>query len=71
LQFSELIPAHSGRLFHVTTPLSKSELLYAIETTFALNMIAITQVGDDGLRLCPSMGPGKNVGRRDASPEPK
>jgi hypothetical protein len=57
--------------FHVTTPLSKSELLYAIETTFALNNLAITRVGEDAVRLGPNMKPGKAVGSRDASLEPK
>jgi hypothetical protein len=57
--------------FHVTTPLSKSELLYAIETTFALNNLAITPVGEDAIRLGPNMKPGRDPGRRNASPEPK
>ena len=57
--------------FHVTTPLSKSELLYAIETTFALNSLAITRVGEDAVRLGPNMKPGKDVGGRNASPEPR
>ena len=57
--------------FHVTTPLSKSELLYAIETTFALNSLAITRVGEGAARLGPNMKPGKDVGGRNASPEPR
>jgi hypothetical protein len=57
--------------FHVTTPLSKSELLYAIETTFALNNLVITPVGKDAVRLGPNMEPGKDAGRPVASPEPK
>jgi hypothetical protein len=57
--------------FHVTTPLSKSELLYAIETTFALNNLAITQVQEGKVRLGPNMKPGKDVGRPNASPEHK
>jgi hypothetical protein len=56
--------------FHVTTPLSKSELLYAIETTFALNNLAITRAEDGKVQLVPSSRPGMNVGKR-ASPEPK
>jgi hypothetical protein len=55
----------------VTTPLSKSELLYAIETTFALNNLVITPVGKDAVRLGPNMEPGKDAGRPVASPEPK
>jgi hypothetical protein len=57
--------------FHVTTPLTKSQLLYAIETTFALNSLEITGVEENGVRLGPRMGPGKGVGRTDKSPEPK
>ena len=37
--------------FHVTTALSKSELVYAIETTFRLNDLTITQTEDGGVRL--------------------
>ena len=37
--------------FHVETPLTKSELLYAIETTFALNHLAIIPVDDGKVRL--------------------
>jgi hypothetical protein len=40
-----------GIWFHVDTPLSKSELLYAIETTFTLNNIAIIPVDEDRIRL--------------------
>ena len=40
-----------GIWFHVDTPLSKSELLYAIETTFTLNNLAIIPVDDDKIRL--------------------
>jgi hypothetical protein len=57
--------------FHVTTPVSKSELVYAIETTFALNNLSITRVGNERIRLDPSNGPGKDVGRPDANLEPK
>jgi hypothetical protein len=57
--------------FHVTTPLSKSELLYAIEATFALNNLAITPVGKNAIRLGPNMKPGKDAGRRVASQDPK
>ena len=37
--------------FHVDTPLTKSELLYAIETTFTLNNLAIIPVDDGKIRL--------------------
>jgi hypothetical protein len=57
--------------FHVTTPVSKSELVYAIETTFALNNLSIVRVDDERIRLDLSKGPGKNVGRPDANLEPK
>jgi hypothetical protein len=57
--------------FHVTTPVSKSELLYAIETTFALNNLSITRVDDERIRLDLNKGPGKDVGRPDANLEPK
>jgi hypothetical protein len=47
--------------FHVGTPLSKSELLYAIETTFALNNLEIAAGEGNKVRLGPRMGPGKGV----------
>jgi hypothetical protein len=37
--------------FHISTPLSKSDLLYAIETTFALNGFAIIPVDGQSIRL--------------------
>jgi hypothetical protein len=37
--------------FRVETPLTKSELLYAIETTFTLNNLAIIPVDDQRIRL--------------------
>jgi hypothetical protein len=46
--------------FHVTTPLSKTELLYAIETTFALNNLAITPAEDTKIRLGLYVGLGKS-----------
>ncbi len=49
--------------FHVSTALSKSELLYAIETTFALNNLAITYVEEGTIGLGPNMEPGKDSGR--------
>jgi hypothetical protein len=42
--------------FHVATALSKSELLYAIETTFALSNIEIMRVGEDKVRLAQKGG---------------
>jgi len=57
--------------FHVSTPLTKSELLYAIETTFALNNLEITGIEENRVRLGPKMGPGKAVGTTDKSLEPK
>jgi hypothetical protein len=36
---------------HISTPLSKSDLLYAIETTFALNGFAIIPVDAHSIRL--------------------
>jgi len=47
--------------FHVRTPLTKSELLYAIETTFALNNLEIAAGEENTVRLGPKMGPGKGV----------
>jgi hypothetical protein len=41
----------TGIWFHVATPLSKSELLYAIETTFALHNLAIIPMDDRRIRL--------------------
>jgi hypothetical protein len=57
--------------FHVTTPVSKSELVYAIEATFALNNLSITRVDNERIRLDLNTGPGKDVGRPDANLEPK
>jgi len=37
--------------FQVTTPLTKAELIYAIETTFASNNLAIVPVGEDKVRV--------------------
>jgi hypothetical protein len=37
--------------FHVETPLTKSELLYAIETTFTLHNLAVVPVADGKIRL--------------------
>jgi hypothetical protein len=40
-----------GIWFHVETPLTKAELLYAIETTFTLNNLAIIPTDDHKIRL--------------------
>lgn len=37
--------------FHVNTPISKSELMYAIETTFHLNRLALVEADDQRVRL--------------------
>ncbi|HOX56745.1 MAG TPA: hypothetical protein P5205_10485 [Candidatus Paceibacterota bacterium] len=37
--------------FHVETPLTRSELLYAIETTFTLHNLAVVPVGERKIRL--------------------
>ncbi len=51
----ERIPEeHYGKqmvLFKVTTPLTKAELLYAIETTLALNGLVIARVDDKSIRV--------------------
>jgi hypothetical protein len=52
--------------FHVSTPLSKSELIYAIETTFALNGYAVIPVDDRTIRL----GRSSEVTRKSAHPSP-
>lgn len=50
--------------FHVDTPLTKNELLYAIETTFTLNNLAIIPVDDDKIRLGSISEVLRNVGGR-------
>jgi hypothetical protein len=49
--------------FHVETPLSKSELLYAIETTFTLNHLAIINIDDQKIRLGLIGDPAKGSGK--------
>ena len=52
--------------FRVDTPLTKSELLYAIETTFTLNNLAVIPGGDRQVRLGPiSEVLTNNGGRRE------
>ena len=53
--------------FHVTTPLTRSEMLYAIETTFKLNRLAIKTEDDGKIRLSTIAEPGK----ADPSHSPK
>lgn len=55
--------------FHIETPLSKSELMYAIETTFILNNLAIIHVDDDKIRLGHITELGKGTGKRNAKPQ--
>jgi hypothetical protein len=55
--------------FHIETPLSKSELLYAIETTFALNSLAIIRVDDQEIRLGYIAEPGNRNRKQDAKPQ--
>jgi hypothetical protein len=50
--------------FHVQTPLTKSELLYAIETTFTLHGLAIITVDDRKIRLGRISEVLRNVGGR-------
>ena len=50
--------------FHVQTPLTKSELLYAIETTFTLHGLAIIPVDDRKVRLGRISEVLRNVGGR-------
>jgi hypothetical protein len=57
--------------FHVDTPLSKSELLYAIETTFTLNNLAIIPVDEDKIRLGHISEVLRNIGGRLERVPPK
>ncbi len=57
--------------FHVETPVSKPELLYAIETTFALNNLAIIHLDDQRIRLGHPTELGKGTGKPDANLQPK
>ncbi len=55
--------------FNIETPVSQSELLYAIETTFALNHLAIVSGEGNRIRLVASDGQGKSPSRLpDTSP---
>ena len=57
--------------FHIETPVSKAELLYAIETTFALNNLAIIHLDDQRIRLGHPTELVKGTGKQDASLLPK
>ena len=57
--------------FRVQTPLSKSELLYAIETTLNLNNLAIVPADDQTIRLGRIGELSKNAGKQDANPRSK
>jgi hypothetical protein len=57
--------------FHVETPLTRSELRYAIETTFALHGFAIIPVDDRRIRLGRLQEVLKHVGNHLEHPEPK
>jgi hypothetical protein len=56
--------------FHVETPLTRSELLYAIETTFVLHGFAIIPVDDRRIRLGRLEEILKRVGNRLEFPQP-
>ena len=61
--------------FHMDTPLTRNELMYAIETTLALNRLEIMRVGEDAVQLAAKPGlriptprptpPRPNNGRRN------
>jgi len=56
--------------FHVETPLTKAELLYAIEATFALNNLAIVPVNDREIRLTRTSESGRGAGKTEKSSPP-
>lgn len=57
--------------FHVQTPLTRSELLYAIETTFTLHGLAIIPVDDRKVRLGRISEVLRNVGGRTERVQPQ
>lgn len=57
--------------FHVETPLSKRELLYAIETTFTLHNLAIIPVDERKIRLGHISEAFRNSGGRPERVQPK
>jgi hypothetical protein len=60
-----------GIWFHVETPLTKAELIYAIETTFTLNNLAIIPVEDDKIRPGHISEVPRNAGKQPTSEPPK
>ena len=57
--------------FHIDTPLCKSELMYAIETTFDLNWLRIVEVDEQHIRLGRISERGPHAGKEDANLHPK
>jgi len=57
--------------FHIDTPLSKSELMYAVETTFELNWLRIVEVDEQHIRLGRISERGPQAGKEDANLHPK
>ncbi len=56
--------------FHVETPLTKSELMYAIETTFNLNWLGIVQVDDTRISLARIKERGPHAGKQNGDQKP-
>ena len=61
----------TGIWFHVETPLTKAELLYAIETTFALHNLAIIPVDDRSIRLGSVTEVRRSPGKQTDNVQPK
>ena len=57
--------------FHVETPLTKAELLYAIETSFRLNNLAIIPLDAHKIRLGHISEPRQGTAKPDANQPPK
>jgi hypothetical protein len=53
--------------FHIDTPLTKNELMYAIEATFDLNWLRIVHVDDQRIRLDRLTDRGPHTRKKDAS----
>ena len=56
--------------FEIETPVTQSELLYAIETTFSLNNLAIGPAGENRIRLVATGESGNGNRQPDANPPP-
>jgi hypothetical protein len=57
--------------FHIEAPLTKRELLYAIETTFKLNGLLVVPVDENRIRLDPLAQTGRNkVNPESKAPSP-